>query len=127
MPFLMNSNGESEVTLAQRRAGGFHNAGPVHVFEHSNDFPHIIQLQDGRCVAADHEGRPIVDAQGRMQAFQNPASLSHSERAAFVQDIRRDAETHIAPSVDETVRIREYLAAKYGTEVAGPEGRTPHL
>ncbi|HDR9236726.1 hypothetical protein [Burkholderia vietnamiensis] len=101
---------------------------PVHVHEHSDNFPHIVRLQDGRHVAADHDGRPIMDAQGRYQTFQNPETLSHSERVAFVEDIRRDTETHYAPDADETARIRAHLAAKYGQNVAAPEGSTtPHL
>lgn len=134
MPYLIDSNGNTPDMLDKRRAGGFHNDGPVRVYAHSYDVPHIIQLVDGRFVAADHEGRPIVDRKGAMLPFNNPANLSPADRAEVVQDIRNGdprnstrSETHAAPSPEDTAAIRDYLAAKYGANVAGPEGQAAHL
>ncbi|KVD43399.1 hypothetical protein WK57_11235 [Burkholderia ubonensis] len=62
-----------------------------------------------------------------MQAFQNPATLTGEQREAAMYDPHGKSERHFAPSIDETARIREYLAAKYGPNVATPEGQAPHL
>lgn len=135
MPFLIDSNGNTPDMLDRRRAGGFHNAGPVRVYAHTYDVPHIVQLDDGRFVAADHEGRPIVDSNGKMLPFNDPATLSHADRAEVVQAVRSGDPKNstpnasaFAPSSEDTAAIRDYLAAKYGANVAGPEGSsTPHL
>jgi hypothetical protein len=105
---------------AHRNTRAAQAASPVHVEQHTNDFPYIIQLPDGRMVAADHDGRPMVDNQGRMQAFSRPDSMSNQQRRDTVQAIRNvngvsgyvttDADARAAHDAVEARRI----VTKYG-------------
>ncbi|MCW3504360.1 hypothetical protein [Burkholderia cenocepacia] len=85
-------------------------------------------------VECDHLGVPFRNAAGGCIAYSAPESLAHAERVEFVQTIRYDepknstqSGSYSAPSPEDTAAIRDYLAAKYGANVAGPEGQASHL
>ncbi|AJY42434.1 hypothetical protein I6G56_11735 [Burkholderia humptydooensis] len=85
-------------------------------------------------VECDHQGVPIRNVQGQCVAYAGPESLNHAERAESVQTIRyaepknsTQSGSYNAPSPEDTAAIRDYLAAKYGYQVAAPEGSAAPL
>ncbi|HEJ2441811.1 TPA: hypothetical protein SLZ45_003336 [Burkholderia multivorans] len=88
-----------------------------------------IQAGLAHHVECDHLGVPLRNAAGQCVAYGGPESLSHSQRVEVVQAVRQSDQyqAHEAPSHEDTAAIRDYLAAKYGYQVAAPEGSTPHL
>lgn len=77
-------------------------------------------------VECDHQGVPIRNAQGQCVGYAGPESLTHAERVEAVQTIRGTQQCQ-APSPEDTAAIRDYLAAKYGYQVAAPEGSAAPL
>ncbi|WP_175888326.1 hypothetical protein [Burkholderia contaminans] len=80
-------------------------------------------------IECDHLGVPLRNAAGQCVAYSGPESLSHAERIETVQTIRyadpknsTQSGSYSAPSPEDTAAIRDYLASKYGYQVAAPEG-----
>ncbi|MBU9680901.1 hypothetical protein KTF37_29055 [Burkholderia multivorans] len=88
-----------------------------------------IQAGLAHYVECDHQGVPIRNAQGQCVAYAGPESLTHAERVEAVQTIRETPQyqAHEAPNSEDTAAIRDYLAAKYGYQVAAPEGSAAPL
>jgi hypothetical protein len=95
----------------------------THVQNHSDDFAYIISLPDGRQVAADHQGKAVLDSAGRYQQITGPDQMSHAERMDTLQTIRSSPQhgASQAPSAEETAAIREHLAARYGAKISATE------
>lgn len=81
-------------------------------------------------IECDHLGVPLRNASGQCVAYSGPETLSHAERVEAVETIRyadpknsTQSRGYSAPNPKDTAAIRDYLAAKYGANVAGPEGQ----
>ncbi|MGC3026150.1 hypothetical protein ACPUER_13545 [Burkholderia sp. DN3021] len=80
-------------------------------------------------IECDHLGVPLRNAAGQCVAYSGPEALSHAERVEAVQTIRyadpknsTQSGSYSAPSPEDTAAIRDYLASKYGYQVAAAEG-----
>jgi hypothetical protein len=78
-------------------------------------------------VECDHQGVPLRNVHGQCVAYSSPDTLSAREQVDAWRDADPQAHTQQAPSADDTAAIRAYLAAKYGAQVASPEGSEAHL
>ncbi|MGY6160469.1 hypothetical protein [Paraburkholderia strydomiana] len=83
---------------------------------------------DAHWVECDHLGVPIRNSNGQCNAFASPDTLSAREQVDMWRETDPQVQMQQASTEDDTAAIRAYLAAKYGDQVAAPEGAaTPHL